>query len=1036
MLTRTMFALLPALTLGGAGAFAQAVTPETSSSAPDRANEDIVVLSPFQVDTTQDKGYRATNATSGTRLNTEIKDVPLNLEVITSQFIQDTGSTNLREALRYSAGIVLESQSDAFTDEDSNPQGAGANDPRGATRRPGDSTTKLRGFIIDQVLRDGFRRQYSADAVNIERVEVLRGPSALLYGVGNFGGVINYIPKRPLHESQRSIGFTIGTDNLYRGEFDFTGPLGDGAWKPAYRITGAYEENEDYTDFYEQKHYTIAPSFSFRPFPKTEVLLDNEFGYKEESGVGFQNIRNNVGDEGQGPGRQATWITDLFDPETSLKIGERVDNRTFRWSGPDTYLKGPFRNHIVDVTQQIGEDLFLKVGFAQSEATFDSRQAVDAHGTRGFFSTAADLARAPALYGPIVSSPISRQAANSAPELIENAVIEYEWKDYNTTELRNQIRAEATYKLDLGKWGTHTFLTGVQYMELESDEDEYGPAYSYGGNPVNRTARYSYKNPTDYTPFRYGVQGDGVPDNPAVHLYYTNQKTHDLGYYGVYQGQFFNKRLTLIGGMRWDRNDAREVKNYIYEATHAAEYLSRVSDDAPTATSPQVGISYAVTPSLSVFGLYSTGVVPNYYERDGNGDLLEPTEARNYEAGIKFDLADGRVSGTISAFRTEREGVPKFIWWAPSNYQNQVKGYDSALPSTTVLWYATPDAFWEGLHNSGMSVEQATAVAKDVWPTGWHPLIDEIAASPTKQTDWANYGPLAGTFWNYAWQAEAPTNDQTDTGNFYFPLANYSDPDVAAFMAAIHSAPGWKGNYFYTAGYPYRYGNGTVGYGNAPDGSGAYVRMDDESSGWDASIIFTPTDELQILAGFAHVDRKITTRTYQFVDAPYWPAGWWFASDNNFGTLDNTKLAPDVYTDIYKTSTYNQTIPDYGNAADDTPRNTASLWIRYSLDKLADPLKGWTVGAGGTWEDNRMWFTGFSGGGGNVTYEDGTRELVKLYTKERYRVNAFVEYKTKLQNKYPARFALNVDNLLDDQDLYGLVYAPGISARFSARFEF
>ena len=111
--------------------------------------EETVVLSPFEVVTAKDKGYMATNSTSGTRLNLEVKDLPLNLEVITSEFIRDTGAHDLRQALRYSAGVVLDSQADAFVEVDGNPQGAGSNDPRGATRRVGDSTTKMRGFVIE-----------------------------------------------------------------------------------------------------------------------------------------------------------------------------------------------------------------------------------------------------------------------------------------------------------------------------------------------------------------------------------------------------------------------------------------------------------------------------------------------------------------------------------------------------------------------------------------------------------------------------------------------------------------------------------------------------------------------------------------------------------------------------------------------------------------------------------------------------------------------------------------------------------------------
>jgi len=136
------------------------------------------------------------------------------------------------------------------------------------------------------------------------------------------------------------------------------------------------------------------------------------------------------------------------------------------------------------------------------------------------------------------------------------------------------VRAEATYIRDFGKWGKHTLLAGSQYMGLKSVEDEYGPAYAYTNlttkTPVSvvNADRYNYKNPTDYSPFVFGTQGDGLPDVARTHLYNYLKHTWDLGYYAVYQGQFFKDRLTLIAGERWDRSDARQVQNYVYEQGH------------------------------------------------------------------------------------------------------------------------------------------------------------------------------------------------------------------------------------------------------------------------------------------------------------------------------------------------------------------------------------------------------------------------------------------------------------------------------------
>ena len=67
--------------------------------------EDVVTMSVFSVDASQDQGYRATNSISGTSLNVAIQDLPMPIEVITSEFVEDQQATDFKEALRYTSGV-------------------------------------------------------------------------------------------------------------------------------------------------------------------------------------------------------------------------------------------------------------------------------------------------------------------------------------------------------------------------------------------------------------------------------------------------------------------------------------------------------------------------------------------------------------------------------------------------------------------------------------------------------------------------------------------------------------------------------------------------------------------------------------------------------------------------------------------------------------------------------------------------------------------------------------------------------------------
>ena len=254
-----------------------------------KSNDDIFELSPFSVDSSDDTGYRATNTISGTRLNTAIRDIPMPIEVITEAFIEDTAAGDLREALAYSSGIVLESQNDAGAENSFNTIG-GVHNPEGATSNKNETTYKVRGFITDATLRDGYRRQFASESANIGRVEVIRGPAALLYGIGNFGGIVNYLPKLPPAEATQEATLTVGNRGHRRGVHSIGAPLG-GEWDVRYNVTTAYEENESHTELRSDERIFVSPIITMKPTENTEITLDFEYGKEDDNAVGFQSIR-------------------------------------------------------------------------------------------------------------------------------------------------------------------------------------------------------------------------------------------------------------------------------------------------------------------------------------------------------------------------------------------------------------------------------------------------------------------------------------------------------------------------------------------------------------------------------------------------------------------------------------------------------------------------------------------------------------------------------------------------------------------------
>jgi iron complex outermembrane receptor protein len=614
------FRTLPALLLlAAAPAGAQSVDPARTPASASEEDKPIV-LSEFRVTTTQDRGYRATNTISGTRLDTPIRDVPIPIQVITEEFIRDTGAANLRESLRYSAGLFTESQSDAFSN-----LSVQLSDKE-------ETVIKVRGFVTSEALRNGFRRAHTTDAVNIARVEVVRGPSALLYGVGNFGGIVNYIAKTPAARPGYEVAASFGSNDYYRAELDFTGPLGE-RWGAGYRLTASWLDQAHWTEFNTRKQKFVSPVFEFRPFASTLVLLDLELGTLRRDGIAFQRINNTL-NQNVAQQRVEDWLPS-------------PNPRTFRWSGPDTYQDNKAGNFLAQVEQRLSDYASFVVGYNRSRSDWDSL---------GFTDLALRNNLGPvALRRPLVT----KMGVDSVPTLFPGVITRYRWQQELDDQTREQVRAELALRFATGG-ASHRFLVGRQ------DADRVSRLV------LRRSAADLFKAIDDYTYFRFDPA-----TQPAMNVLRRERLTFvDQGSYLVYQGRYWGDRVQTVSGIRYDRSDTR--REVFSPATgELTGTFGRVTGKPATKVSPQVGVTYRLRHDLSVYGLYATGLQPNYTQQDGAGNPFDPTEAESMEVGLKFDFLDGRISGTLSMFSIDRTNATRNVWFAPA----PVRGFfNPALP--------------------------------------------------------------------------------------------------------------------------------------------------------------------------------------------------------------------------------------------------------------------------------------------------------------------------------------------------------------------
>ncbi len=246
-----------------------AVAATPAGSVPDVADMDIAELvnvrvSPFDVSSNLDRGYRAFHSVSGSRFDAPIRDLPFAIQAFTESFIKDQKPVNLHDVARYSPGVTY--RSNDFTE--------------------GNANLAIRGFAVSQVpgapqvLRDGYNGPSIFDFTNIARVEVVKGPSSFLYGQVAPGGIVNVITKSPQPRFAGAADLTYGSYGQYRAEVDLTGPAADRLF---YRLAASYDQDIHYWDPYDAHSYTVAPSLLWKPTDRLSVSVKYEGLHKHES---------------------------------------------------------------------------------------------------------------------------------------------------------------------------------------------------------------------------------------------------------------------------------------------------------------------------------------------------------------------------------------------------------------------------------------------------------------------------------------------------------------------------------------------------------------------------------------------------------------------------------------------------------------------------------------------------------------------------------------------------------------------------------
>lgn len=197
-------------------------------------------------------GYVATGTSTATKTKTPIMRIPQSVTILTKQQLEDRGAQSLGQALTYVPGVTVA-------------QGEGQRDQ--ITIR-GQNTTA--DFFLDGVRDDA---EYFRDLYNIQAVEALKGPSALIFGRGGGGGVINRVTKKADGTTLYEGLFSTGSWGRKRVTIDAGRAVSDDV---DVRLNALYENSHNFRNFFELERYGFNPTVTIRPSDSTTVMLSYE----------------------------------------------------------------------------------------------------------------------------------------------------------------------------------------------------------------------------------------------------------------------------------------------------------------------------------------------------------------------------------------------------------------------------------------------------------------------------------------------------------------------------------------------------------------------------------------------------------------------------------------------------------------------------------------------------------------------------------------------------------------------------------------
>jgi outer membrane receptor protein involved in Fe transport len=581
--------------------------PTFAQTTADKDSGDSIVLSPFEVRESAANGYLAAESTTGTRYAVATREVPFPVNVVTSDFIQNFLAFDFSDAVAYTSSTGVSSGTAAFN---------------------------LRGIRNNTQYKNGIREGGLYSPIDIDRIELIKGANAAIYGQTEPTGLRNIVTKTAKPTPDTTVFVNTGTDDFYRFAFDSNQPLIKG--KLFTRFTASTESSKQYVqDFGRFWRRSLYNSTVWRISPATSLTTHWEYIKFRNYAQGASNlpfILSNVTVNGTA----TTAVTGILGDTQSGTDSYRYLN----YAGPLGYNQVEYNQLDATLSHKFNDVLSLRVlGSAWNRPSDIVRPNATTTGTNATFYNAST--------GQLLGS-------------------------INPRLERNRERANAFQADLLAQFATgpvkHKLLLTADYFWNRADARQRMSSRKDAVFALSNV----FTNGTYYNstfPYAFDFFNTEVWDKN------TSDQVNWLTIKGLFlseRASFFHDRLLVMGGVRHDesqnsRNDhlnQTTFDNTVYAANTPIDFNKN------KANSPQAAAVYKVTSAISAYTSWSRSFNVQSISAtniDMNGNPLPVQRGSGVEFGVKAALLDERLNFTLGYYDIDKTNVPRVARDAAGN---------------------------------------------------------------------------------------------------------------------------------------------------------------------------------------------------------------------------------------------------------------------------------------------------------------------------------------------------------------------------------